>query len=124
MNNIDSRILVHLLRADLLPLSYIPPKPVRMQPELLRYRASLVRVQTGIKNRIHAILTKNNIAHDFSDLFGRQGKDLLRSLSPGEIYRLALDGHLSILDELEEQIKAVNKRIVASAKDDEEAGCS
>ena len=121
-DKIDSRIRAHLLRAALPSLSYIPPKPIRMQRELLRYRASLVRVQTGTKNRIHAILAKNNITHDFSDLFGKQGKDFLRSLSLGEIYRMALDGYLSILDELEEQIRAVNSRIVVSAKDDEEAG--
>lgn len=121
-DKIDSRILAHLLRAELLPLSYVPSKPIRMQRELLRYRASLVKAQTGIKNRIHAILAKNNITHNFSDLFGKQGKDFLKSLSLGEIYRMALNGYLSILDELEEQIKAVNKRIVVSAKDDEEAG--
>ncbi len=39
----------------MLPLSYIPEKPVRLNRELLRYRASLVKVQTGIKNKIHTI---------------------------------------------------------------------
>jgi len=32
-DKIDSRILAHLLRADLLPLSYVPLKPIRMQRE-------------------------------------------------------------------------------------------
>ena len=91
-----------------------------MQRELLRYRASLVRIQTGIKNRIHAILAKNNITHDFSDLFGKQGKDFLVSLSLPEMYRAVLDGYLSVLDGLSQQIKVVNKRIVVSAKDDED----
>ena len=119
-DKIDSRILAHLLRADLLPLSYVPKRDVRMQRELLRYRASLVRIQTGVKNRIHAILAKNNITHDFSDLFGKQGKDFLCSLSVPEICRMALDGYLSVLDELEQQMKPVNKKIVVSAKDDED----
>jgi len=120
-DKIDSRILAHLLRTDLLPQSYVPPKPIRMQRELLRYRASLVKMQTGVKNRIHAILAKNNITHSFSDLFGKQGKSFLSSLSLLEIYRMALDGYLSVLDELEQQIEAVNKRIVVSVKEDEEA---
>lgn len=120
-DKIDSKVLAHLLRADLLPLSYVPERNVRMQRELLRYRASLVRIQTGIKNRVHAILAKNNITHDFSDLFGKQGKDFLSSLSVSEIYRMALNGYLLVLDELERQIKAVNKRIEDSVRDDEEA---
>ena len=46
-DKIDSNVLAHLLRANLLPTSYIPEKPIRMNRELLRYRASLVRIQTG-----------------------------------------------------------------------------
>jgi len=53
-----------------------------MQRELLRYRAGLVKIQTGVKNRVHAILAKNN------DLFGKQGKAFLSSLSLSEIYRI------------------------------------
>lgn len=42
-DKIDSRILAHLLRAELLPLSYVPDKGIRMERELIRYRAGLVR---------------------------------------------------------------------------------
>jgi len=66
-------------------------------------------------------LAKNNITHDFSDLFGKEGKDFLCSLPLPEIYRMALDGYLSVLDQLEQQIKVVNKKIAVSAKDDEDA---
>lgn len=120
-DKIDSKVLAHLLRADLLPLSYVPAKSIRMQRELLRYRASLVRIQTGIKNRVHVILAKNNITHNFSDLFGKQGKEFLSSFSLPEVYRTALDGYLSVLGELEGQIKVVDKMVIVSAKDDEDA---
>jgi transposase len=73
-DKIDSKVLAHLLRADLLPLSYVPQWNVRMQREPLRYRASLVRIQTGTKNKVHAILAKNNITHDFGDLSGSRVK--------------------------------------------------
>ena len=84
-DKIDSRILAHLLRTDLLPLSYVASKPIRMQRELLRYWASLVKIQTGIKNRVHVILAKNNITHSFSDLFGKQGKDFLSVAKPDHL---------------------------------------
>jgi len=38
-DKIDSRILAYLLRAGLLPLSYVLSKPIRMQREFLYYRA-------------------------------------------------------------------------------------
>jgi len=120
-DKIDSKVLAHLLRTDLLPLSYVPERDIRMLRQLLRYRASLVRIQTGIKNRIHAILAKNNISHDFSDLFGKQGKEFLNSLSLSEVYQKAIDGYLSVLNELDKQIKVVDKTVAVSAKDDEDA---
>lgn len=38
-DKVDSATLAHLLRSNLLPLSYVPEKPVRLNRELLRYRA-------------------------------------------------------------------------------------
>ena len=79
-DKVDSATLAHLLRSDLLPLSYVLEKPVRLNRELLRYRASLVKIQTGIKNKIHTILAKNNLSHDYTDLFGKAGMAFLHSL--------------------------------------------
>jgi len=65
---------------------------VRLNRELLRYRASLVKIQTGIKNKIHTILAKNNIGHGYSDLFGKEGTAFLHSLSLPQNYKMALEG--------------------------------
>lgn len=119
-DKIDSKVLAHLLRADLLPLSYVPDRSVRIQRELLRYRASLVRIQTGIKNRIHAILAKNNISHEFSDLFGKQGIAFLRELSLSDVYCMAVNGYLSVLEVIGKEIKTASKKIDALAKENEE----
>ena len=97
-DKVDSVTLAHLLRSDLLPLSYVPEKPVRLNRELLRYRASLVKMQTRIKNKIHTILAKNNISHDYTDLFGKAGMAFLHSLSLPENYKIALEGYLSVLE--------------------------
>jgi len=37
-DHLDSRILAHLLRSDLLPCAYIPSRGTRERRELLRYR--------------------------------------------------------------------------------------
>ena len=71
---------------------------MRLNRELLRYWASLVKIQTGIKNKIHTILAKNNISHAYSDLFGKKGMTFLHSLSLPENYKIALERYLTVLD--------------------------
>jgi transposase len=44
-----------LLRADLLPEAQVAPPAVRQLRALLRHRASLVRLSTQLRNRIHAV---------------------------------------------------------------------
>ena len=55
-DKIDATTLAQLLRADLIPQSYIAPPEIRDLRELLRYRASLVRIRTRVKNKVHAVL--------------------------------------------------------------------
>jgi hypothetical protein len=54
-DKVDAAILAQLLRADLLPEAWIAPPAVRQLHALLRHRASLVRLGTGLRNRIHAV---------------------------------------------------------------------
>src|SRR5437667_4316815 len=54
-DRVDAEILAQLLRADLLPEAWIAPPAVRQLRALLRHRASLVRVGTQQRNRIHAV---------------------------------------------------------------------
>jgi len=117
-DKVDSVTLAHLLRSSLLPLSYVPEKPVRLNRELLCYRASLVKVQTGTKNKIHTILAKNNISHGYSDLFGKEGMAFLHSLSLSENYRMALEGYLSVLDNVRGEIRIASKRVQQLAEAD------
>lgn len=110
-DKVDSATLAHLLRSNLLPLSYVPEKPIRLNRELLRYRASLVKIQTGVKNKIHTILAKNKVSHDYSDLFGKEGMAFLHSLVLPENYRIALEGYLAVLDAARQEIRIASKKV-------------
>jgi len=120
-DKVDSATLAHLLRSDLLPLSYVPEKPVRLTRELLRYRASLVKVQTGIKNKIHAILAKNNVSHSYSDLFGKAGMAFLQLVPLPENYRIALEGYVSVLEAVRREIRVASRRVQQLAQEDPDA---
>jgi transposase len=119
-DRVDARILAHLLRADLIPESYVPPKEIREMRELIRHRASIVKVRTMVKNRAHAIVDKNGLKHGFSDLFGKGGTEWLRSIELPPMDRLMLDNHLAHLESLDGQIARVGDRITEKASVDED----
>jgi transposase len=120
-DKVDSATLAHLLRSNLLPLSYVPEKPVRLNRELLRYRASLVKIQTGVKNKIHTVLAKNNVSHGYSDLFGKEGMTFLHSLTLPENYKIALEGYIAVLDVVRREIRVASKKVQELAEGDRDA---
>jgi transposase len=103
-DKVDSATLAHLLRTDLIPAAYIPPREIRDLRELLRYRAGLVRLQTMVKNRIHAILLKHGFQAPVHNVFCVRGREWLTTLPLRPVYKQALQGFLAILDALGEQI--------------------
>lgn len=59
---------------------WMAPAAVRDRREWVRYRADLVREQTAVKNRIHAIMHRHGIIYECSDLFGAAGRRFLAEL--------------------------------------------
>jgi len=101
---------------------WLAPPEVRDRRETMRYRSSLVGIQTGTKNRISALLQRHGVMHDFSDLFGVRGYRFLEELSregrwsqgqllPGA--RMGLAGLLELLDHLRRQLVQVSRRLRA-----------
>lgn len=120
-DKIDAGILAHLLRTNLLPEAYISSRHIRDLKELLRTRASLIKSRTEIKNRIHAILHKTGIQHEYTNLFGKGGRQFLSKLELREPFQGALDKYLSVIDELNKQIAQADIEIQEKAENDEQA---
>jgi transposase len=59
---------------------WLAPPVVRQQREWMRHRMALVQQQTALKNRIHAVLHRYGVLHNFADLFGIQGRRFLQLL--------------------------------------------
>jgi len=120
-DKIDSTILAHLLRADLLPTSYIPPKEIRDIREILRYRASLVSLRTSIKNKVHAILSKNGIEIGYSDIFGKKAIKYLKSLELRACYKEGINGYIRLVETLNTLIDEITEIIENISKDNLQA---
>jgi len=97
-DKIDSETLSHLLRADLLPESYVPPRDIRELRDRVRRRAFLVGMRTMLKNRVQADLAKQGISTG-GPLWTREGRELLRGLGLE-----AVDQVLPVMDALDRQI--------------------
>lgn len=69
-----------------------------------------------MKNRIHALLAKNGIHHQFSDLLGKAGRHFLKDLHLTPCYQLALKQLLALLETLDGLIKEVTEVIEERAK--------
>jgi len=120
-DKIDSTILAHLLRTDFLPTSYIPPREIRDIREVLRYRASLVSLRTSIKNKVHAILSKNGINIEFSDIFGKKAIKHLRELNLRACYKQAISGYIRLVETLNGLIDEVTETIKKIVEDNPQA---
>jgi len=91
------------------------PREVRDQREQMRFRGDLVMQQTAVKSRIHAIFHRHGLFHEFSDLFGVQGRRYLGDLCIGGSPHLsaqalqALRGQVKLLDHLRGQLADITR---------------
>lgn len=120
-DSIDAETLAQLLRTNLVPESYIATQKERELRDLLRYRWSLVRERTLLKNKIHSILAKFNLGLDFegTDLFGKKGREhltkkTLTQLKP--LYQRIVQEYLSLIDAYEKRVKKADKEVEKEAK--------
>jgi transposase len=118
-DRIDATVLAQLLRMDYLPTSYAAPRKVRDLRDLLRHRATLVRVRTAAKNRIHSVLARYGIRHPFSDLFGKAGRAFLSQLDLRPFHRLVVEDNLLLIDTVNESVKRASKQIRLLSRQDE-----
>jgi transposase len=116
---VDARTLAHLLRTGLLPEAYIAPPELRDLRELLRHRATLVHLRTSIKNRVHALLARQGVLPEYSDLFGTAGRAYLATLELPDGPRRRLDSLLVLIGDFDREITQTTREIDQRAKADE-----
>lgn len=120
-DKIDATTLAHLLRADLLPAAYIPPRAIRDTREVLRYRASLGRLRTQLKNKLAALVGKTGVALPTQRAWGVKSRRVLAQAPLRECYRVVSEGYFRLLDALTAEIQAVTKRLEGLAAADPQA---
>lgn len=112
-DSIDSMTIYHLLRTDLLPTCYVPPKEVREIKDQLRFRGFLIMVRGMIKNQIHVLVDRNHVLQpgqrETEGLFSQKGLKALEKVELSEREKKILDELLVLLKQLEAQIEIGNQ---------------
>jgi transposase len=107
----DSLVLATLSQRDLVPAIWLPDPSVREERELARFRMHLVKHKSALKNRVHSTMINFGRPCPVTDLFGAAGRRLLAKLDVPEPWRGNVTASLALIDDLEVQIAALNRRL-------------
>ena len=110
-DKIDSLVLATLSQRDLVPAIWLPDPRVREERELARFRLHLVKHRSMLKHRIHSTLINFGRPCPVTDLFGVEGRKLLERLQVPEPWRSNVSASVVLIDDLEDQIDQINKRL-------------
>lgn len=121
-DRLDAKLLAQLCRADMIAESYVPAEEIRELRSLARARKRLVEKRTDFKNEVHAVLDRQGVSYDW-DPFSKSGQQRLLDediLELSTVARRVLEGFLSVIRELTEQIHQLEAVIERTAMDRED----
>jgi transposase len=110
-DRIDAWVLAELSRRDLVPAIWLPGFAVRQQRERVRWRLHLVKHRSALKHRVHSALMSFGHACPVSDLFGRQGHELLARLDFPDPGRSDVLAAVALIDDLDREIVALEREL-------------
>lgn len=116
-DRIDAWVLAELSRRDLVPAIWLPDFEQRQERERARWRLFLVRKRSSLKHRVHAQLLAFGHTCPVSDLFGRQGRELLERLEFPEPWRGGVLASVAMIDELERDVAQIDRELRARGAD-------
>lgn len=107
----DAKDLVDLLRLGRLAEAWIAPPEVRELRELVRHRAKLVALRSGLKAQVHSVLAKEGVAVPMTDLFGVAGTKLLDELCLAPAYALRVSSLRSLIGAYDDEVAVVEAEV-------------
>ena len=103
-DKIDVLALAKLLAAGWMPEVWVPPVDVRELRGLVAHRRQLVKQRTRLKNHLHSLLHRHQLAVVDGDPFAEKNRAWWAGLKVSPVERLHLRHDLKALGEADEQI--------------------
>ena len=114
----DATDLADMLRLGRLPEAWIVPPATRELRELVRYRARLVQLRSGLKAQVHAVMAKEGVLPKYTDMFCAAGKRQLDAMNLGRNYAIRVHSLRELIDVYDRQIAMLEREIHQHLKDD------
>lgn len=110
----DATDLVDLLRLGRLAEAWVAPPELRELRELVRYRAKLVALRSGLKSQVHAVLAKEGVAVPMSDLFGVAGRALLDTVPLARAYTVRVESLRDLIELYDREVAMLDREVAAA----------
>lgn len=110
-DKIDSKMLAHLLRTDMIPVSYVAPLNVRELRKDVKGRIFLKKISSGLKNQLYAELIRKGIEYRKGLLGTKKGrKEMARMLPVPRVLK-----KLVFLQMVEDELYKYNRDLLLPA---------
>ena len=109
--------LIDRMRLHKLPEAWIAPPELRELRELVRYRAKLVCIRTGLKAQVKAVLAKHCLHPPVKDLWGVSGPRWLDSIELAGGYRTRVDSLRGLVGAFDAGIDMLERTIHQRLRD-------
>ncbi len=101
-----------------LPEAWVAPPATRELRELVRYRAKLVALRSGLKAQVHAVMAKQGVLPPLSDMFGTTGQRFLDDVNFDPAYRLRVTSLRELIEALDNEVTVFEREVHKLLKDD------
>jgi transposase len=107
----DAIDLIDMLRLGRLPEAWIAPSATRELRELVRYRAKLVALRSGLKAQVHAVMAKEGVLPTVADMFGPAGNAQLDEMALGDAYTIRVESLRDLIEVYDREVAMLEGRI-------------
>jgi transposase len=107
----DAIDLIDMLRLGRLPEAWIAPPATRELRELVRYRAKLVALRSGLKAQVHAVMAKAGVLPSVSDMFCQAGNAQLDDMQLGDAYAIRVGSLRDLIELYDREVTMLEAQI-------------
>jgi transposase len=109
----DAIDLADMLRLGRLPEAWIAPPAVRQLRELVRYRAKLVELRSGLKAQVHAVMAKEGVLPMVADMFCGAGNTQLDTMVMADSYTIRVESLRDLIERYDREVVMLERKIQA-----------
>jgi transposase len=91
--------------------AWIAPPAVREVRELVRYRAKLVQLRSGLKAQVHAVMGKEGVLPTLTDMFCQAGQRELDRMELGDVFVIRVESLRDLIELYDREVAMLERKI-------------